>query len=78
MTVPELVGALDFGGEPVSRHQINGWIRRSRLLPRQSTKLKWNQDEGRIEEVPDVRYRLGDALELARDAIGRAKRKVDR
>lgn len=78
MTVTELVGALPMAGEPVSRHQINGWIRRKRLLERQTHKLKWNPETEEVEQIPEVRYRLGDARVLAEEAAERAKRKGER
>jgi hypothetical protein len=71
MTVAELVGALDYGGVPVTRDQNNGWIRRRRLLERESFKLRWNEETGEVEKIPEVRYRLGDARVLAAEANAR-------
>lgn len=66
LTVSELVGALVSAGEPVTRHQINGWIRRDGLA--QEWQNRPRMVRGRLEVGGDFVYRLGDVRAKALEA----------
>lgn len=63
MTVTELVSAITMAGEAVTRHQINGWIRREGLPREKANRPRWENGQLVAHEV-DV-FRLGDVRDLA-------------
>lgn len=75
MTVSELVSAITMAGEAVTRHQINGWIRREGLPRERANRPRWKDGQLVACEV-DV-YRLGDVRDLAvRAEVRRSQRVV--
>lgn len=66
LTVGELVGAITAAGEPVTRHQINGWIKREGLVRELDNRVVWKG--GQLVNETAYVYRLGDVRRLAREA----------
>jgi hypothetical protein len=74
LTVGELVSAITSAGEPVTRGQINGWIRRDGLPREERSLTQWV--DGRLVSRPVWVYRLGDVRRLALEAEARNQRRT--
>lgn len=58
LTVGELVAAVTMAGQPITRHQVNWWVRHDGLAREERARVRWV--DGDLVTTTVSAYRLGD------------------